>query len=500
MASNKFAIVAGCFQALLLLFFGLWCRYADTLSASSQACSQLETQAACDAALIANPSSGCTWDAGAKNSNNELGQCLSSVDGGVGSYYGFFQDVHVMIFIGFGFLMTFLKKYGYSSVGFNFMIAALCIQWSFFTNEFWHRAFEQHLSDGGKIYLDITTLITGDFAAGAVLISFGGLLGKVSPVQLVVLIFFELIFYSFNEAIGVVEYQAVDMGGSMFVHSFGAYFGLAASFMCSPVAAKGHEKNSATKNSDTFAMIGTLFLWMFWPSFNGALATGSAQHRVVVNTVLALSSCCVAAFISSNILRPHNKFDMVDIQNATLAGGVAVGSSADLVIEPWGAILIGIIAGTVSVLGYVYVSPWMEEKLGIQDTCGIHNLHGMPGLIGGIGGAISAASAGSRAYGQSIGAVFPARGGCPDDPISDGDCRDAGEQAAYQMYAVLTTLTISIAGGLVTGMIMNLPIFKEEDANLFDDQDWWEVPEEDEMESGKGHGVELTTQSAQKTV
>ena len=28
-----------------------------------------------------------------------------------------FQDVHTMMFIGFGFLMTFLKKYGYGSVG-----------------------------------------------------------------------------------------------------------------------------------------------------------------------------------------------------------------------------------------------------------------------------------------------------------------------------------------------------------------------------------------------
>lgn len=41
-----------------------------------------------------------------------------------------FQDVHVMIFIGFGFLMTFLKRYGYSSVGFNFMLASMVVQWS----------------------------------------------------------------------------------------------------------------------------------------------------------------------------------------------------------------------------------------------------------------------------------------------------------------------------------------------------------------------------------
>ena len=40
-----------------------------------------------------------------------------------------FQDVHVMIYIGFGFLMTFLKKYGYGAVGYNFFIAALVTQW-----------------------------------------------------------------------------------------------------------------------------------------------------------------------------------------------------------------------------------------------------------------------------------------------------------------------------------------------------------------------------------
>ena len=39
-----------------------------------------------------------------------------------------FQDVHVMIFIGFGFLMTFLKKYGLSAVSLNLICSSLAIE------------------------------------------------------------------------------------------------------------------------------------------------------------------------------------------------------------------------------------------------------------------------------------------------------------------------------------------------------------------------------------
>ena len=49
-----------------------------------------------------------------------------------------FQDVHVMIFVGFGFLMTFLQRYGYSAVGFNFLLAAFGIQWALLMQGWFH--------------------------------------------------------------------------------------------------------------------------------------------------------------------------------------------------------------------------------------------------------------------------------------------------------------------------------------------------------------------------
>jgi ammonium transporter Rh len=39
------------------------------------------------------------------------------------------------------------------------------------------------------------------------------------------------------------------------------------------------------------------------------------------------------SFVASRALR--KEFSMVDVQNATLAGGVAVGSSCDMMIGPW---------------------------------------------------------------------------------------------------------------------------------------------------------------------
>ena len=63
------------------------------------------------------------------------------------------------------------------------------------------------------------------------------------------------------------------MGGSMYVHTFGAYFGLAATYFYNPKTASESPNAGANYNSNLIAMIGTIFLWMYWPSFNGALAT-----------------------------------------------------------------------------------------------------------------------------------------------------------------------------------------------------------------------------------
>jgi len=395
-------------------------------------------------------------------------EASGTIEGGVSNdinqYYPFFQDVHVMIFIGFGYLMTFLKKYSFTSVGYTFLIGAFIIQYSILMNGLIHNLISNHFD---KIYLNIKSLITGDFAAGAVLISFGALLGKVSLNQLLIMSILEIIFYSLNESIGVIHYKAVDMGGSMYVHTFGAYFGLAVSYAITDweKLETDQRKESSNKISDTFAMFGTIFLWLFWPSFNGALAVGNSQHRVVINTILSLTSSCMSAFAMSKFFR--KKFNMIDIQNASLAGGVAVGSSADLVIGPSFSLLIGMIAGIMSTFGYNKIQPFLQRKYWIHDTCGVNNLHGIPGIIGGISGAISASFTSNELYGDNIQNIFPAMDGS----------RTNIEQGLYQFLALATTLGISIFGGLATGRLLNTKCFKNQ-KNYYDDDDNWDLEDE----------------------
>jgi ammonium transporter Rh len=273
----------------------------------------------------------------------------------VQGYYPMFQDVHVMIFVGFGFLMAFLKYHSWTSVMFNFFVATWSIQWGILMVGLFHSVFEDNWH---KINLNIVYLIEGDFAAGAVLISFGAVLGKVNSFQLLMMATIEIIFYGMNVGLGQKTFHAIDMGGSMYVHTFGAYFGLACSWMLGPKKiAKENPNIGASYTSNMFAAIGTLFLFMFWPSFNGALATGNSQHRVVVNTVLALCASTMGAYFVSAFLN-KGLFKMEDCLNATLTGGVIIGSSSDLVAAAWVSILIGFLGGCVSCLCFNKLSEW----------------------------------------------------------------------------------------------------------------------------------------------
>lgn len=140
--------------------------------------------------------------------------------------------------------------------------------------------------------------------------------------------------------------------------------------------------------SDLFSMIGTLFLFCFWPSFNAGTAVGDSRLRAVVNTFVSICASVILTFAVSAFVG-RGKKEAAHVQNATLAGGVAVGAFADKNIGLFGAMIVGSVAGLISTLGFKFLSNLLK-KIRVHDTCGIHNLHGMPGILSGLGAIVVA--------------------------------------------------------------------------------------------------------------
>jgi len=361
----------------------------------------------------------------------------------VGEYhvekYVIFRDIMVMLLLGFGYLMTFLKSYGLGAVGLTMLLTVVNMQCNILV--------EGSLT--GTYAISMDSIIDAEFSAATLLITFGALIGRATPLQMSILAIAEAVFYALNKVFIVFGILgAEDVGGTITIHMFGAFFGLAAAKALGPQKKLSAANNESTHVSDVFAFIGTTLLWVYWPSFVGATETGDASNEVhcLINTILALLGSTGAAFFLSQYLC-GGKFDPVHIQNSTLAGGVAIGASARLAIGPGSAVITGLLAGTISVLGYHYSSPLLESKLGLYDTCGVGNLHGYPSVLGGL-----------------LSILFVAM-----EYDADFLNYDYGAQSIVQLLAVVATLVVSITTGFISGKMV-LTTGEHADYN---DSVWW---------------------------
>lgn len=392
---------------------------------------------------------------------DELARMDNSADESVDSLnsfvlrYPLLQDVHVMMFIGFGFLMTFLKHHSWSGVSINFIAAAVSIQFYILFQGFWHAVGSEDWDTPINISTDV--FIRADYCAAAILISFGAVIGKINVAQMLVMVFIETFVYALQEMIVFEKIEAIDAGGSITIHTFGAYFGLMFSLIFSPKTVIGNPYNDSCYNSNLFAMIGTIFLWMHWPSFNSGIVTSPAgMHRAVVNTILSLTGSCVSTFMVSALYN-EGKFHMEDILNATLAGGVVIGAACDIITYPFISLLCGFAAGIISTIGFKRITRFLEHHIGLFDTAGIHNLHAMPGFIGGVLSAIIIAGYNDDKWVN-----------VPEEYAFD----DYYHQGALQLAATFTSAGFGLSSGALAGFILKyLPL--EQTQSLFEDRPYW---------------------------
>ncbi|MEI8216097.1 MAG: ammonium transporter [Eubacteriales bacterium] len=305
------------------------------------------------------------------------------------------KSIHIlaMLLVGFGFLMVFVRKHGFSSITATFLVVSVALPLYMVIRSF-----------GGEFQISITSIdsfILAEFAAASLLIAIGAPLGRLKMDQYLAMAVLFIPAYILNEWL-ILESGYfpgfVDAGGSVVIHAFGAYFGLG---VISNTLAKFKDEPQCEANSTSnqFCLIGSMMLWIFWPSFTSALVAPELVPLTAINTVFALCGATLATYVFSRIIR--GKIEIEDIANAALAGGVAIGSVCNLT-SPGFAILIGLVAGTLSTVGYAIIAPKVEKLIKGTDTCGVHNLHGMPGILGGLSGMFFANSPGVQFTGILI--------------------------------------------------------------------------------------------------
>ena len=290
------------------------------------------------------------------------------------------RAIHIMamLMIGFGFLMVFVRGYGLSALTATYLLVAVSIPGYYLLKT---QGWFGHAATG------IEGLILTEFAAASLLICAGAVLGRLKMWQYMVMALLFLPAYTLNEWIlleggwGLVAHGAfVDTGGSIVIHAFGALFGLGVAISMT----RRRDQDVPVESdftSDRFSLLGSMVLWVFWPSFCAALVAPELIPTTVMNVVFALCGSTLLTYFATVLLR--KKIDAADIANATLAGGVAIGSTCDKVSLPV-AFAIGAVAGFASTFGFAVIQEKLQKGLRLVDTCGVSNLHGIPGLLGGL--------------------------------------------------------------------------------------------------------------------
>ncbi|XP_059112164.1 blood group Rh(D) polypeptide-like isoform X1 [Peromyscus eremicus] len=369
--------------------------------------------------------------------------------------YQVIQDLTLMAALGFGFLSSSFRRHSWSSVAFNLFMLALGVQGSILLDHFLSWTSQKNalnlLSPGLSIR-------KATMSTMPVLISAGAVLGKANLVQLAVMVLMETAAFGATRFADKQVFQVEDHTIMMHGHMFGAYFGLLVAWCLSRSLARGVDEKVQTEKvqmatgSSLFAMLGTLLLWIFWPSFNSALVELTDKKNAVLNTYYALAVSTVTATSMSALSHPQGKINMVHIHNAVLAGGVAVGAPCSLIPSPWIAMVLGLTAGLISIGGAKCLPVCLNHMLQIQNPGGIHYTFGLPGVLG----AVTYILLKTRKNSYSIFDV---------------------NQMIIDFGALSFALAMGMAAGLLTGWLLNIKVWRAPHATkYFDDQAFWEFP------------------------
>lgn len=176
-----------------------------------------------------------------------------------------------------------------------------------------------------------------------------------------------------------------DFAGSAIVHSIGGVLALIGAIALGPRRGK-YDANGKSRaipgHSLILAALGVFILWMGWFGFNpgSQLAATGEVNRIAISHVFLTTNLAAACGGIATMFVTWLKYGKPSFSltlNGVLAGLVGITAGCDAV-DAWGAIIIGLVCGTV----LVYAIEFIDRKLHIDDPVGASSVHGVCGILG----------------------------------------------------------------------------------------------------------------------
>jgi Amt family ammonium transporter len=217
--------------------------------------------------------------------------------------------------------------------------------------------------------------------------------------------------------------KAIDFAGGTAVHINAGAAGLALALVLGKRV--GFNRDPMRPHNLTLVMIGAGLLWFGWFGFNAgsALAANGQAAEVWVTTSVATSAAMLGWLVTEKIRDGHAT--SLGAASGLVAGLVAITPSCSSV-TPFGAILVGLIAGVVCALA---VS--LKYRLGFDDSLDVVGVH----LVGGLWGTLSVGLFASATASAGVDGLFYGGG-------LDQLWRQAVGAFAVLFYSFFVTLVI----------------------------------------------------------
>ena len=169
---------------------------------------------------------------------------------------------------------------------------------------------------------------------------------------------------------------AIDFAGGTVVHISAGVSGLVAALYLG--ARRGYPYQVIRPNNMVITMLGAGLLWVGWFGFNAgsSISSGLSTAQALTATQVAAAAGALAWVIIESI--HQGKATALGFASGILAGLVAVTPAAG-VVQPYGAMILGIIASFVC-----YSAIMVKNKLGYDDSLDAFGIHGIGGITGAI--------------------------------------------------------------------------------------------------------------------